>query len=61
MKPYDKCPGCKKWCDICYIAMKPKPGKQLKLLFTQNTNYNDGNNKFYIQQDSGAQRAIKKD
>lgn len=35
MKPYEKCPGCKKWCYICYIAMKPRPGKQLTLFNIQ--------------------------
>ena len=61
-KPYDKCPGCKKWCDICYIAMKPKPGKQLTLFnYIQNTNYNDGNNTADILQDSGDKSTIKAD
>ena len=54
-KPYDKCPGCKKWCDICYIAMKPKPGKQLTLFNLidniQNNKKDDGNHTANMLQD----------
>ncbi len=60
MKPYEKCPGCKKWCDICYIAMKPKPGKQLTLFNNiQNSNQNDGNHTADILKDSGDKATIK--
>ena len=62
MKPYEKCPGCKKWCDICYIAMKPKPGKQLTLFnYIQNNKKDDGNNATNFQQNSRDQAIIQKD
>ena len=61
MKPYEKCPGCKKWCDICYIAMKPKPGKQLTLFNIQNNKKDDGNHAADILKNSRDQAIIKKD
>lgn len=62
MKPYDKCPGCKKWCDICYIAMKPRPGKQLNLFNNiQNNKKDDGNHAANLLQDSGDKATIKAD
>jgi hypothetical protein len=62
MKPYDKCPGCKKWCDICYIAMMPKPGKQLTLFNNiQNNKKDDGNHAANILKDSGDKATIKTD
>ena len=62
MKPYEKCPGCKKWCDICYIAMKPKPGKQLTLFNNiQNNKKDDGNHATNFFKDSGDKTIIQKD
>ena len=62
MKPYEKCPGCKKWCYICYIAMKPKPGKQLTLFNNiQNNKKDDGNYAADILKNSRDQATIKKD